>query len=104
MGAACVTHPLDLAKVRMQTAKVRVGLLKTIGNVYKYEGNALPNCTTLTSKKAFFGYIVVYRLRSFDKPHTPPCVSASTKTSNVEQPMRQLQARNLLLGHFLELR
>ena len=58
MGAACVTHPLDLAKVRMQTAKVRVGLLKTIGNVFKYEGNALLNCTTYNFNK--IGFLQLY--------------------------------------------
>jgi hypothetical protein len=40
-------HPLDLAKVRMQTAHVRVGLLQTLKNVFYKEGIAtqLPRLT-----------------------------------------------------------
>ncbi|KAK9453001.1 mitochondrial carrier domain-containing protein [Dipodascopsis uninucleata] len=37
--AACVTHPLDLAKVRMQTAEDRGrSMIQTIGHVLKNEG------------------------------------------------------------------
>ncbi|ODV95219.1 hypothetical protein PACTADRAFT_49968 [Pachysolen tannophilus NRRL Y-2460] len=39
MVACCFTHPLDLAKVRLQTAPNReIGLLKTIGLIIKDEG------------------------------------------------------------------
>ena len=55
MAAACVTvpflprqrliskHPLDLAKVRMQTAHIRVGMLQTLKNVFYKEGVPPPD-------------------------------------------------------------
>lgn len=40
-GAACITHPLDLLKVQMQTQKGKnVSLVRLIGIVVKNQGNS----------------------------------------------------------------
>jgi len=70
MCAACVTvspperyrqvdglqHPLDLAKVRMQTASARVGMLQTLKNVFFKEGIPLCNSFNLTATGFFALY------------------------------------------------
>ena len=38
MAAAACTHPIDLAKCRMQTAKTRYGFIGTIVRIYRKEG------------------------------------------------------------------
>lgn len=43
-GAACITHPLDLLKVQMQTQKGKnISMLQLTGIVLKNQGNNISN-------------------------------------------------------------
>lgn len=49
-GAACVTHPLDLLKVQMQTQKGKnISIFKLTGKVIKNDGKLLKTFILLTN-------------------------------------------------------
>lgn len=51
-GAACVTHPLDLLKVQMQTQKGKnISMFQLVGIVIRNEGKHIETSIILANKK-----------------------------------------------------